>query len=235
MKIKSMLQVLGAAALAVAMSGCGSSSDDPDNGRAFFVNALTNPGSTPVTVRLNGIDVATNVAGNTVASGTFGAPSGSQSFQVLNSTNGSVIVNTTPVTIQPSIDQLVIATGSPGAYQLTNVGRVDLDTSNTALTGNARVYYVNAASSTAGGVDYSFAVQGGTTGSPVAIQNVTINQMTNETLVGVGTGTAVFTANVNGVNVSSAPITLEGTKTYVVVLFPTATGPGSELKVFKLN
>ena len=234
MRTRTLLGLAALAAIITVLPGCGSSNEGPDNGRVFFVNALTNPANTPVSVRVNGLDTVANLAGNTVASATFSAPTGSQSFQVLNTATNATIVNTTPVTVQSSIDQLVIATGSPGGYQLTNLGRVDLDTSNTALTGNARVYFVNAAANAAGGADFSFAVQGSTQpGSPIGIQDVLYNRMTNETLVAVGTGPAVFSATANGTTVQSAPITLEGTKTYVVVLFPTSTG--TELKVFKLN
>ena len=237
MNTQNLMRCAIVLALALGLAGCGSSDDDPDDGRVVFVNAMDEPSNTPVTLVANGVNVATNIAGNTVAAGSFESPAGSQGFQVVNATTGGTILGVTPVTIQPSIDQLVVLTGTPGSYQLTNLGRIDLDSSNTALTGNSRVYFVNAADATAGGVDFGVVVQGNATQPqfPASTQDILIRQLTNEQLIGVGTGPATFSATVGGTTVSSAPVNLEGTKTYVVVLFPNSAGTGNELRVFKLN
>jgi hypothetical protein len=236
MKTKSFIEVLAAAALAFVITGCGGgdSDDPPDDGRVAFVNAIPSTANTPVSVRVNGVDMATNVAFGTKTGTAFEVPQGTHSFQVVQTANGQVVVATTPVSVQSSIDQMVIATQNGGATTLTNLGRIDLDTSNTALTGNSRIYFVNAAAGTP--VDFSFAVQGSNQqGFPASIQDIGHADMTNETLVSVGTGTAVFTANVNGTPVTSTPIMLEGTKTYTVVLFPGTVAGTYNLQVIPLN
>ncbi len=237
MKTETIIKLISAASLAIVLVGCGSSDNNPDDGRIRFINAIPSTATTPVTVKMNGANVAnaTNVAFGSATAASFSAPAGTQSFQIVQTSNGAVVMNSTPLAIQTSIDQLVVASGGPGAVTLTNLGRTDLDTNNVALTGNSRVYFVNAATGTP--VDFSFAVQGSAQpGSPTAIQDVLQNRLTNETLVGVGTGTATFTSNVNGTIDNSTPITLEGTKTYVVILYPDASVAGAyDLKVVKLN
>ena len=230
----SMVALAGA----IGLAGCGGDDDNTPTTRLRVINALSSPSKQAV---------STIVAGNThseLSNITYGKEFGPAEVNVVNPVSigisaGGTNIATNNVNLTAGVDQPVLVTGVPGGSGVRQVVAVALspqDLGSTPVSGQARVYFINAASDVAT-ADFSYIPEGGSLTTNINLQNVSYPGQTPQQLLTFGNTT--FRATVGGDTVNSAVTNLIGGKTYVVVLVGRTTGagvgPAATLEVTQLN
>jgi hypothetical protein len=222
---------------AIGLAGCGGDDNNTPTTRLRVINALSSLGKS---------SISTTVAGNThseLTNITYGKEFGPAEVNVVNpvsigiNTGAATVTNN--VNLTAGVDQPVLVTGVPGAGGIQQVAAVALspqDLGSTPVSGQARVYFINAASDVAT-ADFSYIPEGGSLTTNVNLQNVSYPGQTPQQLINFGNTT--FRATVGADTVNSAVTTLSGGKTYVVVLVGRTVAAGvaplATIEVTQLN
>jgi len=223
----SRFSVFAAAILACfAVAGCGSDSNEQPMSRVRILNAsLVSNAGQPVDILVNGQRIFTNVGFGATSARTE-VPAGASVPVTIQQAGTGVTVGTSNVNITHSVDQTLLVTGVPSGtaglqYQVVALPPEDL--SSTPTSSQARIYFVNAATNTTAAgstATFTYTLSGGTA---VTVSGVNFGEMTAAQLPTEGAYTISATVGGQTVNI---PMTLQGGKTYTIVLSGRTTTAG---------
>jgi hypothetical protein len=231
----SRIGALSLLALSVGLAGCGSSGSGTPQGRVRVINAAlgANAGR-PVDVNIGG-QTFTNVGYGAVSSNNL-TLNANQSMTVgVNSQGTGTSLGTGSVTLAQGVDQTVLIAGGAAGQPISVFSLGPQDYGATAVSGQARVYFVNAAPTVNPSATASFTITP-TGGVPVTVNTLNYGEMSAQRAV-VGSANTTVSATIGGETITSPVFDLKGGNTYSIVLTgrPTVVGgtPGLQLQVIQ--
>jgi hypothetical protein len=222
-----VLAALAFLGLSAALTGCGSSDSTPQ-GRVRVINALNSvPNNANVDVNVNnGQGVSSNVPFGQATTSAVTVNSGSTVPVGVNQTGTTTsLITGSTANITQGADNLVLVTGvigQTGGLAPAVVSLAPVNLSNTPVSNQARVYFINAAPDVAQATfTYTITNPGGTPGTSTATAaSLNYKEISAEQFVTIidanSTEALTITTGAETITLNTAP--LAGSHTYAVVL-----------------